>query len=216
MSAPLPEIVRWKYHARELQANAIIEQADRSIALEVEAHADQFRRLNAILATPPIFLSSVINSFQEDEEQFYIKASTALGILAKRVRTLDVLKRLAKACGEEALPVFKEVAIDFIDHTTSLPVKLVFKNREAVLEQMVSEGREEAVKKILDLTQGEVPLMRYRRDLAIIKFPLSPTIDQGLLGYAPTKIDNVDLRFYYSKTETLPHLSFGVNPYGYG
>lgn len=207
MSAPLPEVLQWKYHARELQTNIIVEQANRSINVEVEANANQFRRLDAILMTPPTFLGLAIRGFQEGEERFYIEAGTALRILAKRVKILDVLMRLAKACGEKT-PGVKEVAIDFVDSTTPLPIRLAFKNREEMLKQMVSEGREEAAKQMLNLTQGEIPLMRYRRDLAIIKLPLSSTIDHGLLGYVPTKIDGVDLRFWYSKAETLPHLSF--------
>lgn len=212
MSASLPEIVRWKYHARELQVNGIVKLADTSINAEVESNADQFRRLDAILMTPPTFLRFVIDSFQESEEQFYAESSTALRILAKRVRVLNVLMTLARACSGEN-PGSKEVAIDFVDSTTPLPIRLAFKNREEMLQQMVFEGREEAARQILNLTQGEIPLMRYRRDLAARKFALSPTIDQGLLGYVPTKIDNVDLRLWYSKTETLPHLSFKLKPY---
>lgn len=76
-----------------------------------------------------------------------------------------------------------------------------------------AEEHEEAAKKLLTLTQGEIPLMRYRRDLAIQKFSLSSTLDHGLLGYIPTKIEGVDLRLWYPRADTLPRLSFMVKPF---
>lgn len=212
MSAQLPEIVRWRYHARELQATAIFEEAESKIDDEIDTNTEPFKRIDALLLTPPVILNAVIDGFRESKDQFYKGALNAVKILANRVRSLEVLMRLNKACEEEADDT-KEVAIDFIDLTVPLPIREAFKGREEEFEQAVAEGRENAAKRLLLLTQDKTPLMRYRRDLALIKFHLSPTLDGGLLGYIPTKLDEVDLKFWYPKAESLPKLAYRVKPF---
>lgn len=212
MSPLLPEIVKWRYHARELQATAIFEEADDGLNTEIATNTEQFKRMDAVLLTPPVMLDSVVGNFHESKDQFYAGVIDALRILAKRVRTLEVLMRLAKVCRDETTGT-KEVPIDFVDLTVPSPIREAFKGREEVFEQAVTEGREDASKRLLSLTQGEIPLMRYRRDLASMKLALSPTLDGGVLGYIPTKLDEVYLKFWYPKAEVSPKLSFMVKPF---
>lgn len=211
MSGISPELGKWKNHARELQATALLRVAEQGFEVESEAKSDQFRRLRYLMTTPPIMLPSLFDYFQETADDFYKEAATALKMGATQAVVLGIFKMLTQACNETTLEP-REVVIDSLKIKKTPPTEVAFKGNTALVDQATTEGQKDAIKKILQLTQGETPLMRYKKDL--IENRLQPDLAKAGHSFVslPTRIEGVDLRLQYAEAEQIPKLSFIVRP----
>ena len=164
-----------------------------------------------MLTNPPILHESIIRASGLNKVSFFEQAGRAAKVSAKREKILIVLLGLGNACNAD-IRSFREIPIDSANVTIPPSIKLAFKDDLDLLTQVVSEGREEGTGSLLEILQGETPLMRYRRDLAQ-RFDLKDAFDGGQIGYIPTKIPNVNLKFWYERTDKMPLLALQVNTF---
>ena len=207
----MSESIDLMYYARQLQVEDITRLAEKSIGLEINSAREDFQILKGLLTTPPILHESIIRASGLNKVSFFEQAGRAAKVSAKREKILIVLLGLGNACNAD-IRSFREIPIDSANVTIPPSIKLAFKDDLDLLTQVVSEGREEGTGSLLEILQGETPLMRYRRDLAQ-RFDLKDAFDGGQIGYIPTKIPNVNLKFWYERTDKMPLLALQVNTF---
>lgn len=207
----MQESIGYMYYTRQLQVGAIFHSAEEAINNEINDSRGNFQKLDSLLTTPPILLDSLFRSSGLGREDFLKQAAGAAKITAKREKVLIVILGLYEACQAD-IHSFKEVPIDLANVTIPPSIKLIFKEDLDLLTTTVAEGREEGTGALLQLVQGDTPLMRYRRDLAH-RFELQDALDGGQIGYIPTQIPKVNLKFWYERTERIPKLAFQVNTF---
>ena len=207
----MSESVDFMYYTRQLQVEAINRMAEETIGLEIKSAREDFQILEGLLTNPPILHGSIIKASGLDKVSFFEQAGRAARVASKREKLLIVLLGLGEACNAD-MRSFREIPIDSANVTIPPSIKLAFKDELDLLTQVVSEGREEGTGSLLEILQGETPLMRYRRDLAQ-RFDLKDAFDGGQIGYIPTKIPNVNLKFWYERTDKMPLLALQVNTF---
>lgn len=204
------EILEWKYQARRAQVQAIFTNADYLTNQEMGLNADNMEILSSLLLCPPIMVPELIKQSGLGEENFYQRAGIATKLTAKRVRVLEILLMLVDACDPKTR-FSREIPIDRIDLTVPAQLRLAFKNTPELLDRVVELGREEAAISCLKFVEGQTPLMRYRRDISQGRFEFTPTLDGGITGFAPTRIEAVCLKFWYPGQERMPKLALRVS-----
>lgn len=197
----------FRYRERGKQIQFIYNKAVDLLASDIEDGKDHFRVLDLFLSMPPIMLPAVFKDWEEKREDYYSLALFAVKAFSKKVKTLNILADLRNVAGLEST---HEVAIDMVDLTTPEALTNVFRDYQVMLEKTIEGGREEGVQMVLNLVEGEIPLLRYRNDIARKKFNLSSTLKGETLGFVPTKMEGIDLKFWYPEKNTLPKLSFVV------
>ena len=207
----MSESIDLMYYARQLQVEDITRLAEKSIGLEINSAREDFQILKGLLTNPPILHESIIRASGLNKVSFFEQAGRAAKVSAKREKILIVLLGLGNACNAD-IRSFREIPIDSANVTIPPSIKLAFKDDLDLLTQVVSEGREEGTGSLLEILKGETPLMRYRRDLAQ-RFDLKDAFDGGQIGYIPTKIPNVNLKFWYERTDKMPLLALQVNTF---
>ncbi len=101
----------------------------------------------------------------------------------------------------------KEVPID--DKT----LKIIFKDQMDVYTQAVQSGRDNATSQFLGALEGDVPLQRWRSDLAMEYMSLRKTTNGEFKGILPTKIPEVSVEYnYINQLRSMPQLAIIVNP----
>ena len=106
---------------------------------------------------------------------------------------------------------FKEVLIDQYTHRVGNLFKLSFKENPDMLMDVIEESQVQGTTVLLEAVQGEIPLVKYRRDTIEARINLTQSIDGGAIGYLGTKIPSVRLKLWYQKESRLPQLSFTVD-----
>lgn len=215
MTENSPELVKWKNHARELQIAEILKGASNDVKVEIDlnfdVNPDQFSRFADLMETPPILLPTVLERFQETEEDFYSKAAEVLKLSAKYALIAGVLAALAQVCNETASKP-RRIAVDSIALEKTSLIEAAFKNHSEKAALALGGGRDEAIVEILKYTEDKkkTPLMRYKRDWVEKRLQPDPTQAGCSFFCLPTKIDGVDLRLLYLESEQVPQLSFEV------
>ncbi len=204
------EMVDYLHHARELQVAAIKQNTEESLRQEFLTAFVSAKSLSLLLLTPPIALPRIIEEMAGSKENFLDLVYPAAVMTTKGHFILGNLERLLTACSIDSKG-FKEVLIDKYTYQVFTPLKLAFKSNTDMLMNIVEEGYSKGMTELLEAVQGDIPLIKYRRDMIKARIELSQSIDGGEIGYLKTKIPSVDLKLWYPKDMKLPHLSFVVD-----
>lgn len=204
------EMIDYLHHARELQVSAIKQHTEESLRQEFLASFVSTKALSLLLLTPPVVLPKIMEEMAGSKENFFDLVYPAAVITTKGHFILGSLERLLSACSTDKRG-FKEVLIDQYTYQVFTPIKLAFKSNTDMLMNIVEEGYSKGMTALLEVVQGDIPLMKYRRDIVKTRIKLSQSIDGGEIGYLKTKISSVDLKLWYPKDIKLPKLSFIVD-----
>lgn len=210
MSLEGDRIIEAQYYCREMQVQGIIEGVERVI--EAEQSGPAYLLLRQAMTTPPIFFPTTLRRYGLSAEEFFETIRPAMVSTGRFTRALEILDGLKNACNPENTSL-REVSIDFVD--TILPEKfqVLYKDRMFELESINAQRLEQAAADTMAAVEGNVPLARYRRDLAEIHFGLKPGFAGTEIALIPTKIPNVDLKCVYPRGQNLPQTSLVVNPF---
>lgn len=206
----MTEMIGYRYHARELQITAIRQQTDHFLQQELQAAAESVEALFFLPSTPPIVLPLVMKNIAGSEEAFLNLVYPAVLANLRRDFVLGTLERLVSACATDSRG-FKEVSIDQYARIVPSPFRLALKNNTDILMDLIEESDSQGTTALLEALQGDIPLLRYRRDVVEVRLNLSQSIDGGNIGYLRTKVPSVDLKLWYPREEKLPRLSFTVD-----
>lgn len=199
-----------KYQYREEQVRKIVEGVE--ITAETKETTDARRLLEKALTTAPMFFPSTLRKFGLSQEEFFGIIKPAILAEARLGKTLNILISLKSAClsGNHD---FREVPVDVTDKIIPKPYQILYLHHMEELEDIAAESCIQAVADVLKRIEGNVPLIRYRRDLAEKFLRLEPAFASSKLASLPTSIPNVDLRYVYPKNQEFPILSLVVKPF---
>ena len=92
-------------------------------------------------------------------------------------------------------------------------LRLIFKDRIDTYSQTVESGKNNATAQLLGALEGDIPLQRWRKDLAQGRMNLLMTTSGEFKGHLPTKIPEVYLEYNYTdESKSMPQLAILVDP----
>lgn len=208
-SQPIKEHLDWLYHCRMMQMIALVNQTSQVVAEDMQQRADIVRATTELMQTPKVVLDLKFQRNEGLRQEFFENAAQGAVVIAKRDLTTGVLVELTHAV-HESNRTHKEVPIDDSFARINPGFVFAFAEKPELLTDAINQGAEEARRTVLSAMQGETPLLRLPRRLAQGKINFIPSLDGGEIGYLPTKIPGVDLKYYYPQGQQLPKLSFYV------
>lgn len=203
-----------RYWRREKQVRNILDIAISEIEIQngsVE-NLKPVQLLAAALITPPTLFSILLSREGLSEKGFFEVIAPEVIVATANGKTLEILSGLLYACRSGNRKI-TEAAIDSVNLVLPRSIQVIYAHDPKALEEVVAQGASQAAINTLRLVQGEIPLIRYRRDLAEARIPLTPSFNGGQICSIATKIPNVDLRYFYPRKARTPNLSFVVNPF---
>jgi len=90
---------------------------------------------------------------------------------------------------------------------------LLFYQNSSQIEEAMTSARNTATHIILTEIQGETPLLPYKRRILERLTPIFGGAGNCTLGFLPTRLDHVDLRYLYEEGNETPHLSLTFLPF---
>lgn len=212
-SVEVNEIIDAQYHCRQLQIKKILTETTQKFFSDSKNFTDEEIALYNLLNSPRYKIEILMQSHPSEIEEIYQKAAISVRSVAEKGHVMDTLDRLVEMSKPDNRQI-SEVEIEYPNNTLPLVYKAAFYKHEELLASAAMHGRDNAWKTILQVMEGNVPLMRLKYDLAVKKnLPLREGINGAYVASLPTKVANVDLRYFYPKNEQTPRLSFVVLPF---
>ena len=223
------ESVGWEYYGRFTQTRAFVESVLKETGEEFDSYAPQRRNLGEVLTLPPMFLKGMF----PDISSILAPASVAARVQAKTRHVSNILLSLVNATCEPEVKHEVQITQDYplnikvqmeVVNPQGLKMDLDFGEmdlRMAILQLAIynfeplnnclTEGKDEAVDHILRRAQKEgSPLSRWPYTFATNLMEVTEDKLGKLVGFMPTVLEGIDLKYAYQSTQDLPELSFLV------
>lgn len=197
-----------KYHAREEQVQRILER----LIIEATESNEATPLMAQAFVTPPAFFPAVLRTLGLTQEEFFARIKAEVTNTISLGKTFSILVPLQHACQARSSSL-REVPIDVIDETLPKSYQILYSGRTTELEEITTESSTQAIARVLKILEGDIPFVRYRKDLAERSLELKPGFVGTMLASLPTNIPNVDLRYVYPNNQQFPILSLVVKPF---
>lgn len=206
----------YRYHARGLQTSGIDNLLNSSAGLELQQAREQFNSyINDLTEMGDIVVDSELPPNQLERFQDLHLNRTLLQ--SKRLYLFTILKAFTKATEDET----RRTIIVELDEATPRsnygPIAFPKTNfnhhlTEKEREQAHQDGKDSAINEILIKIQKprSTRLLRYRYPEFQALAHLYPATNRGAIGYLPTSVEGVDLRYYFFSPDAYPLLSLLV------
>lgn len=199
-------------YGKYLEREKIIHEITRQAAQEMfeRSKDDKAQLLARALVTAPIYFDFYLyenNMSRDDFRREIIAPAIESG---RDYKIAAILQELCTACGR-GNRLTSEVAIDVADQRVPKQYDILFDNDKEILERIAKESSELASIGIIKIVEGEVPLLRYRKDLIRGITTLKAGYFGVDIGTLPTKVPGMSLRLLYPRNQQIPNMSFVVS-----
>jgi hypothetical protein len=166
-------------------------------------------RYDLLLMVYSVFSPTTIAKIAGSENAFFKQVTPTAVLYSKQAFVLESLGQLQRVCASNNI---KPIELPVETYSAS-PVYSTgaFRGREGLLARIQKQGREEGVRVLLTVLEGEVPLIRYRRDAAE-RIGLRELSGGAVICDLGTKVPQVDVRLAYASGKRFPTASLIVNP----
>lgn len=206
----------YRYHARNIQIRSLENLLDSITNAEVQQADEQLRGFTGEFKTSKIVVNNQIPHIALVRFQdLYLHL---IQTYSKRIYTITILEKLVLSTNKETratvIVELDESKPSSIYQPLGLPVAnfdhgLTIKDRNNADQ----DGKHSAINELLIKIQKprSTRLLRYTCDQLHGLIPLHPTfIGKGAIGYLPTSVEGVDLRYFYFSPDAHPQLSLLV------
>lgn len=197
------ELIDYRYHARDLQIESIIDQAEATERAEAQLLQSELTILIRLLHTPQFLLPSTTKRFFQDSDQQSQILETAIyfqvrvNFLRNLLHHLEVaaLNRSTQTLYLDADPTFSRLL-------SSYELILPSPNH---LPELISTATQTASDRLLEAIGTHTPLLRPRRDIALRTYPSTASISPyESLFYIDSDIEGVSLKLVYPTNTHFP------------
>lgn len=195
-------------HARVLQITAILEQTARRY-VDDATHSPHATIFANFLINQAIYTDVIAEKFGLTREEYYNRVSEYVQMLHRNHFVLEVLSHVKKMA-ENSGNKFQEALLDNQPYNIALSLENIFPEMSDVESTKVHEGKARAINSLLDLIEGDIPLIRYRRDIAKKMFGTKEGYGGSEIAYVQTGILGVNLKMVYPRDDKFPILSLVI------
>lgn len=190
------ELIDYRYHARELQIESIIEQTDAASDAEAQLLQPQLTTLLQVMHTPQFLLPSILERFFKDSAQQSQILETAIAFQVRINFLRNLLHHLEVAAINHSTQTLHLDSDLTFSHLLP-PYGLILPSSDH-LPELISTATQIASDQLLEAIGTQTPLLRPRRDIAFLMHTAQPTLVPGeQMVTIPSAVEGVGLKLVF-------------------